>query len=102
MDIEISGVFDYAPGNCWILAFCRIGKHGNQLANLYYTHAASVLKKMIIFKCRKIMMKTIQVISDTLAIHDDFLKNHSITSFDKAAPHLSRLHPKRRGRIPRW
>ena len=35
------------------------------------------------------MMKSFQIIRNTLTVHNDLLEDHLITSFDKAAPHLS-------------
>lgn len=89
VDIKISGALDYTPRNGGVLPLDLIGELGNQLPNLNNAHTAGVLKKIVALKSCEIMVIPLQIVRDPLAVHNDFLKDDSITHFDKAAPRLS-------------
>lgn len=89
VDIEISGVLDDAPWNRGVLLLDILGELGNQFSDLDNTHTTGILKEIIIFKCRKIVVIALQIVRDPLAVFYDFLEDERITCFDRAAPHLS-------------
>ena len=89
VDIEISGVLYDTPRNGRVLPLDLIGELGNQFPDLNNAHTAGILKEIIALKSCKIMVIPLQIIRDTLSVHNDFLKDDSITHFDKAAPRLS-------------
>ena len=88
MNVKIPRVLDYTPGNGGVLLLYCIGEQCDQLADLYHTHAAGILEKMVIFKGRKIVMKPVQIFRNTQTVHHYLLKDHNVTSFDIATPHL--------------
>lgn len=92
MDVEVASVLDDTPGNHSILLFNILRKLGNQLANLDNTHAAGILKKVVTFESAKVVVVAIQIICDTIAIGNNFLKDDSITRFDRAPPRLSQSY----------
>ena len=89
VDIKISGVLYDTPRNGGILPLDLIGELGNQLPDLNNAHTAGILKEIVALKRCEIMVIPLQIVRDSLAVHDDFLKDDSITHFDKAAPRLS-------------
>ncbi len=89
VDIEIPGVLYDTPRNGGILLLDLIGELGNQLPNLNNAHTAGVLKKIVALKSCEITVIPLQIVRDPLAVHSDFLKDDSITHFDRAAPRLS-------------
>lgn len=86
MHIKISGVLDDLPGDGAIPILHFIGKLGYQLAYLHDAHATGILKHVVCFKGRKIILIAGKIICDPLAIGVDFLQDEFITSFDRAAP----------------
>lgn len=89
VDIEIPGVLDDTPRCCGILPLDLIGELGNQRPNLNNAHTAGVLKEIVTLKSCEIMVLPLQIVRDPLTVHDDFLKDDSVTHFDRAAPRLS-------------
>ena len=84
--IKVSGVLDDPPGDGAILRLDFIGKLGYQLTDLHDAHTTGVLKHMVRFKGRKVVLIAREIIGDPLAIGVDFLKDDLITGFDRAAP----------------
>ena len=90
MDVKITGVLNGAPGNRRVPVSDFSGQMGDQLANLHHTHTAGVLKHKVLFKCGKIVVISLQIVGNAVAVGDDFLKNHPVMGFDRAPPHPSR------------
>ena len=88
-DIEIPGVLYDTPRNGGVFPLDFIGELGNQLPDLNNAHTAGVLKEIVALKRCEIMVIPLQIVRNTLAVHNDFLENDSITHFDKATPRLS-------------
>lgn len=100
MNVKIPSIFDNSPRHSGILPFGLIQKLGNQFAYLNDAHTADILKEMVVFKCGKVVLVTLQMIRNSLAVHDNFLKNNRVTRFDRATPLLSESFPKSRDRKP--
>ena len=62
VDIEIPSVFDDPPRDSRIFLLCLIRKLRNQVTYLDDTHAACVLEEMVVFKCGKIVVISLQII----------------------------------------
>ena len=56
VDIEIPGVLNDTPRNCFVLCLSFVGKLRYQFANLDNAHTTSVLKEIVLLKSRKVMM----------------------------------------------
>ena len=56
VDIEIPGVLNDMPWNCFVLCLSFVGKLRNQLADLNNAHTTSVLKEIVLLKSGKVMM----------------------------------------------
>lgn len=102
VDIEVASVLDDTPGDHGVLLFNFLGKLGNQFANLDNTHAAGILKEVVTFESTKVVVITIQIACDTVAIGNNFLQDDSITRFDRAPPHLSQSYRGSFGQRLRW
>ena len=89
VDIEVPGVLNDTPWNCLIPRLDIVRKLRNQLADLNNAHTAGILKEIVLLKSGKVMVVALQIVSDTLAIENDFLQNKPVTRFDRAPPRLS-------------
>ena len=58
-----------------IFLFCFIGKQSNELADLDDTHAAGILKKIVLFKAAFAVTITVEIIIDTVTINNYFFQN---------------------------
>ena len=89
VDIEIPGVLYDTPRNGGVLPLDLIGELRNQFSDLNNAHTAGILKEIVALKSCEIMVIPLQIVRNTLAVHNDFLKDDSITHFDNATPRLS-------------
>ena len=62
VNIEIPSIFDNSPRYSRIFLLCLIRKLGNQFTDLDDTHAACVLEEVVVFKCGKIVVISLQII----------------------------------------
>ena len=86
MNIKVPRVLYNSPGNGAIICFNLIRQLRHQFSDLYNAHTTGILKHIIRFKCRKLIMITCQIICNPLTVSIYFLKNDPVTSFDKATP----------------
>ncbi len=62
VDIEIPGVFNNPPRYSRIFLLCLIRKLGNKFTDLNDTHTACVLEEVVVFKCGKVVVISLQII----------------------------------------
>ena len=102
MDIKVPRVFDDPPRDSPVLSLNVIRKLCCQFSDLHNAHTTGILKHIVGFKSSKIVLVSRQIIGNSLAVGINLLKNNPVTSFDRAAPRLSRLCSKNPGRMIRW
>ena len=102
MNIEIPGVFDRTPRDSSVLLLGFLRELTYQLSDLYYTHAAGILKHMISNKGFVAMVISGEIVCNPFAIGNDLFQNNYIPLFHKATPRLSRSFSKTPDQMLRW